>query len=179
MGSEDWHWLRFPFLDEGDDLAKHGALQAFLEEHGYRVAEVTLSFGDYAYSAPYARCVAKNDQQGLGQLKHSYLDGAAKSLEQGRAFSVELFGRDIKHVMLLHIGSIEAVMLPQLLELLKQRGFTLVTLAQAESDPAYSMHPDSPDHWNGTFLEQMMRARHLAMPKDSTDWLSKLDAVCR
>ena len=179
MGGEDWHWLRFPLLDEGDDLAKHRALQAFLEEHGYRVAEVTLSFGDYAYSAPYARCVAKNDQRGLGQLKQSYLDGAAKSLEQGRAFSVELFGRDIKHVMLLHIGSIEAVMLPQLLELLKQRGFTLVTLAQAESDPAYSMHPDSPDHWNGTFLEQMMRARHLALPKDSTDWLSKLDAVCR
>lgn len=179
MGSEDWHWLRFPFLDEGDGLAKHRALQAFLEEHGYRVAEVTLSFGDYAYSVPYARCLAKSDQQGLGQLKQSYLDAAAKSLEQGRALSVELFGRDIKHVMLLHIGSIEAVMLPQLLELLKQRGFTLVTLAQAESDPAYSMHPDPPDHWNGTFLEQMMRARHLAMPKDSTDWFSKLDAVCR
>lgn len=179
MGSEDWHWLRFPFLDEGDGLAKHRALQAFLEEHGYRVAEVTLSFGDYAYSVPYARCLAKSDQQGLGQLKQSYLDAAEKSLEQGRALSVELFGRDIKHVMLLHIGSIEAVMLPQLLELLKQRGFTLVTLAQAESDPAYSMHPDPPDHWNGTFLEQMMRARRLAMPKDSTDWLSKLDAVCR
>lgn len=179
MGSEDWHWLRFPFLDEGDGLAKHRALQAFLEEHGYRVAEVTLSFGDYAYSVPYARCLAKSDQQGLGQLKQSYLDAAAKSLEQGRALSVELFGRDIKHVMLLHIGSIEAVMLPQLLELLKQRGFTLVTLAQAESDPAYSMHPDPPDHWNGTFLEQMMRARRLAMPKDSTDWFSKLDAVCR
>lgn len=179
MGSEDWHWLRFPFLDEGDGLAKHRALQAFLEEHGYRVAEVTLSFGDYAYSVPYARCLAKSDQQGLGQLKQSYLDAAAKSLEQGRALSVELFGRDIKHVMLLHIGSIEAVMLPQLLELLKQRGFTLVTLAQAESDPAYSMHPDPPDHWNGTFLEQMMRARHLATPKDSTDRLSKLDAVCR
>lgn len=179
MGSEDWHWLRFPFLDEGDGLAKHRALQAFLEEHGYRVAEVTLSFGDYAYSVPYARCLAKSDQQGLGQLKQSYLNAAEKSLEQGRALSVELFGRDIKHVMLLHIGSIEAVMLPQLLELLKQRGFTLVTLAQAESDPAYSMHPDPPDHWNGTFLEQMMRARHLAMPKDSTDWLSKLDAVCR
>lgn len=179
MGSEDWHWLRFPFLDEGDNLEKHRALEAFLEEHGYRVAEVTLSFGDYAYSVPYARCVAKNDQQGLEQLKQSYLDRAAKSLDQGRTLSVELFGRDIKHVMLLHIGSIEAVMLPELLRLLKERGFTLVTLAQAESDPAFAMHPDSPDHWNGTFLEQMMRARHLAMPKDSTDWLSKLDAVCR
>ena len=179
MGSEDWHWLRFPFLDEGDNLEKHRALEAFLAEHGYRVAEVTLSFGDYAYSVPYARCIAKDDQQGLEQLKQSYLDGAAKSLEEGRAASVELFGRDIKHVMLLHIGSIEAVMLPELLRLLNERGFTLVTLAQAESDPAYALHPDSRDHWNGTFLEQMMRARHLAMPRDSTDWLSKLGAVCR
>jgi len=151
----------------------------FLDEHGYRVAEVTLSFGDYAYSVPYARCVAKNDQPGIEQLKQSYIKGAAKSLEDGRSLSELLFGRDIKHVMLLHIGSIEAVMLPQLLELLKQRGFTLITLAQAESDPVYSMHPDLPDHWDGTFLEQLMRARHLAMSKDPADDLAKLDAVCR
>jgi peptidoglycan/xylan/chitin deacetylase (PgdA/CDA1 family) len=179
MGSEDWHWLRFPFLHEGDDLAKHHALHVFLDDHGYRVAEVTLSFGDYAYSVPYARCVAKNDQQGIEQLKRSYLEGAAKSLEDGRSLSEQLFGRDVKHVMLLHIGSIEAVMLPQLLELLKQRGFALITLSQAESDPVYSMHPDLSDHWDGTFLEQSMRAGHLAMPKDSADWLAKLDAVCR
>ena len=179
MGSEDWHWLRFPFLDEGDSLGKHRALEAFLEQHGYRVAEVTLSFGDYAYGVPYARCAAKNDQQGIEQLKQSYMEGAAKSLEQGTALSIELFGRNIKHVMLLHLGSIEAVMLPRLLELLEQRGFTLVTLAQAESDPAYSIDPESPGHSNGTFLEQMMRARNLAMPKDSSDWLAKLDAVCR
>ena len=81
--------------------------------------------------------------------------------------------------MLLRLGSIEAVMLRQLLRLLKQRGFTLITLAQAESDPAYSMHPDSPAHWHGTFWEQMIEARHLAMPKDSTDWLAKLGAACR
>ena len=179
MGGEDWHWLRFPFLHEGDDQATHRAIQVFLDEHEYRVAEVTLSFGDYAYSVPYARCVAKNDQQGIEKLKQSYMEGAAKSLGDGRSLSIQLFGRDIKHVMLLHIGSIEAVMLPQLLDLLKQRGFTLVTLAEAESDPVYSMHPDLPDHWDGTFLEQWMRAKRLTMPKDSSDWLAQVDAVCR
>src|SRR5215472_13667788 len=179
MGSEDWHWLRFPFLDEGDNLEKHRALEAFLEEHGYRVAEVTLSFGDYAYSVPYARCVAKNDQQGLEQLKQSYLDRAAKTLDESLTFSNERSARDNQPAIQPQTAIREGVELPELLRLLKERGFTLVTLAQAESDPAFAMHPDSPDHWNGTFLEQMMRARHLAMPKDSTDWLSKLDAVCR
>ncbi|HXY25461.1 MAG TPA: polysaccharide deacetylase family protein [Candidatus Acidoferrum sp.] len=180
MGNEDWHWLRFPFLHEGDDPVKHHAVQVLLDEHGYRVAEVTLSFGDYAYSVPYARCVAKADQAGIEQLKQSYMEGAEKSLNDGRLLSEMLFGRDIKYVLLLHIGSIEAVMLPQLLDLLKQHGFTLVTLAEAESDPAYSMHPDLPDRWEGTFLEQSMRARHLAMPKDYfSDRLAKLDEVCR
>jgi peptidoglycan/xylan/chitin deacetylase (PgdA/CDA1 family) len=179
MADGDWHWLRFPFLHEGDDNAKHHAIEEFLTAHGYHVAEVTLSFGDYAYNEPYARCVAKNDQHGIEELKQSYMEGAADSLEQGQTLSTRFFARDIKHIMLLHIGGFQTVMLPQLLQLLKQRGFTVITLREAEEDPAYSMHPDLSDHWDGTFLEQFMRARHLDPPKASGDRLVKLDAVCR
>ena len=107
------------------------------------------------------------------------MEGAADSLDQGRALSTQLFARDIKHIMLLHIGGFQTVMLPQLLQLLKQRGFTVVSLREAEGDPAYSIHPDLSDHWDGTFLEQLMRARHLEGPKISADRLAKLDAVCR
>ena len=178
MGTDDWHWLRFPFLHEGDSPAKHDAIEEFLTQHGYRVAEVTLSFGDYAYNAPYARCLAKNDQQGIEQLKQSYLEGASQSLEHGSALSNLVFGREIKHVMLLHIGSFETVMLPQLLELLKQRGFVLVTLPEAESDPAYSLHPALPLKWEGTFLDQMVAARHLSPPENPDDGLAKLDELC-
>ncbi len=179
MGSDDWHWLRYPFLHEGDTPEKHRAITGFLNEHGYKVAQVTISFGDYAYSAPYARCVAKNDQQGIEELKRSYMTGASDSLEQSRALSNAIFGRDIKHVMLLHIGGFETVMLPHLLDLLKERGFTLITLPEAEADPAYSIHPDLPGNWGGTFLEQSMRARHLPLPKNSDVQLTKLDAVCQ
>jgi tetratricopeptide (TPR) repeat protein/peptidoglycan/xylan/chitin deacetylase (PgdA/CDA1 family) len=179
MGNDDWHWLRFPFLHEGDSPAKHRAIEEFLTAHGYRVAQVTISFGDYAYNAPYARCLAKNDQQGIEQLKQSYMEGASQSLEQGRTLSNLVFGREIKHVMLLHIGSFETVMLPQLLDLLKQRGFILVTLPEAESDPAYSLHPDVPSNWGGTFLDQMIAARHVAGPNNGGDALAKLDGLCR
>jgi peptidoglycan/xylan/chitin deacetylase (PgdA/CDA1 family) len=179
MDSDDWHWLRFPFLHEGDTPEKHRAVTTFLNQHGYQVAEVTISFGDYAYNAPYARCVAKNDQQGIEELKRSYMEGASDSLEQSRALSYAIFGRDIKHVMLLHIGGFETVMLPGLLDLLKERRFTLITLPEAQSDPAYSMHADSPGNSDGTFLEQHMTARHLSLPNNSNVRLTKLDAVCR
>jgi len=178
MKDQDWHWLRFPFLREGDTAEKHHAIEAFLKEHGYKVAEVTLSFGDYAYNEPYARCVAKKDQQGIALLKQSYLGGAADSLSDGQKMARLIYGRDIKHVMLLHIGGFETVMLPQLLDLLKQRGFKLITLPEAESDPAYAVDPDLPSNWGGTFLQQMMRAKHLEATT-GPNRLAELDAVCR
>jgi hypothetical protein len=45
------------------------------------------------------------------------------------------FGRDIRHVMLLHLGGFETVMRSRLLELLSRRPFQLISLPQAESDP--------------------------------------------
>jgi hypothetical protein len=107
------------------------------------------------------------------------LAGAADSLIQGQELSKLVYGRDIKHVMLLHIGGFETVMLPQLLDLLKQRGFKLITLQEAENDPAYATDADLPGDWGGTFLDQMLRAKHLTNPKQLENHLAKLDALCR
>jgi peptidoglycan-N-acetylglucosamine deacetylase len=178
MGNRDWHWFRFPFLNEGDTAEKHHAIDAFLKEHGYRIAEVSLSFADYAYNEPYARCVAKNDQQGIAALKQSYLSGAADSLVEGQQLSEQLYGNDIKHVMLLHVGGFQTVMLPQLLDLLKQRHFKLIKLPDAASDPAYATDPDLTSNWDNLFLQQMMRARHLPLPP-SDDLSAKLNTLCQ
>ena|SRR5881296_532039 len=47
---------------------------------------------------------------------------------------------------------------------LKQRGFKLITLQEAESDPEYVHDPDLPSRWDGTFLQQMMVAKHMTEP---------------
>src|SRR5260370_19356007 len=127
------HCLRFPLLREGDAPEKHPAVDAFLKEREYKVAEVTLNFGDYAYNEPYARCLAKNDVQAINWLAQSHLSGASESLSVGQKVSNHICGRYLKHVMLLHIHMCETVLLLRLLELLKQRGFKLITLQEAES----------------------------------------------
>jgi peptidoglycan-N-acetylglucosamine deacetylase len=178
MGDQDWHWFRFPFLNEGETAEKHHAIEAFLKEHGYRVAEVSLSFADYAYNEPYARCLAKNDQAGIAELKQSYLKGAAESLEEGPRISRQLYGRDIKHVMLLHVGGFQTIMLPGLLDLLKQRHYKLIPLPAAAADPVYAADPDLSSNWDNLFLQQVMRARHLPLPT-SDDPSAKLGALCK
>jgi peptidoglycan-N-acetylglucosamine deacetylase len=187
MSDQDWHWFRFPYLREGDTSEKHRAVTAFLKTQGYKVAEVTLSFDDYAYNEPYARCLAKSDGPGIEWLQRSYLARAAEDLDRGQAAARALFGHDIPHVMLLHIGGFETVMLPRLLDLLQRRGFTLVSLPEAASDPAYEVDPTLDTIWNGTLLQQLLRARHAppSRPVESpSDKLAespfdKLAALCR
>jgi peptidoglycan/xylan/chitin deacetylase (PgdA/CDA1 family) len=179
MGDGDWHWLRFPYLREGDTSEKYHAVRTFLKEHGYKVAEVTLSFADYAYNDPYARCLAKNDTKAIEWLKKSYINGATEDLSRGQEMAKQILGRDIKHIMLLHIGGFETVMLPELLELLKQRGFKLITLPEAASDPAYAIEPGLQSNWAGTFLDQLRIAKHIPEPQHSKDPSAELDALCR
>ncbi len=179
MGNEDWHWFRYPFLWEGDTLEKRNEVRAYLKEHGYRVAQVTLDFEDYAWNAPYARCVAKNDQKSIEWLKASYLSTAGAFIEADQKMSQVVFGRDVKHVMLLHLGGFDAVMLPQLLDLLKQKGFKLVALQEAESDPAYQSNPNAALKYGGTLLEQAIEAQHLKYPPVPPKPMKELAAICQ
>jgi peptidoglycan/xylan/chitin deacetylase (PgdA/CDA1 family) len=155
MGEQGWKWFRYPFLREGDTPAKYDAVRAMLAARGYRVAQVTMSFDDYAYNDPYARCTVQGDRQGLAWLERSYIERAAESLVRGQEAAHRIFGRDIGHVMLLHVGAFQTVMLPRLLELLKKRGFQVVTLEEAQSDEAYTRPPQRPGPRTGPFLEQL------------------------
>jgi peptidoglycan-N-acetylglucosamine deacetylase len=164
MGDADWHWFRYPNLGEGDTEEKRLAARRFLAEHGYRIAGVTMSFQDYAYNAPYARCVTKNDTAGIVELETAYLAAADAAIDYSRAMSKTLYGRDIPYVLLMHVGALDARMLPRLLKLYRDRGFTFVRLEDAERDAFYRNDvdlslPPAPDT-----LEEAMRAKKLSLP---------------
>ena len=159
--------------------AKRRAVRRSLGEQKYRIAQVTMNFDDYAYNDPYARCVAKNDTASIDWLKESYLRRAEQSIAASQETAKRLYGRDIAHVMLLHIGGFETVMLPKLLDLLEARGFQLVTLPQAQSDPVYADDPDRGFASGTTLLDQMAAVKGVAGPSIADDSMSKLGGLCR
>jgi peptidoglycan/xylan/chitin deacetylase (PgdA/CDA1 family) len=175
---DSWHWFRFPFLAEGDTPEKSAAIRAFLAQHGYKVAAVTMSFGDYMWNEPYARCKAKGDEKAIASLADSYLAAADESINYSRAMSDTLYGRDIPYVLLMHIGAFDAEMLPRLLELYRSKGVQFVTLDEAESDEFYRIDTDLHQPPGPTTLEGVMWARHLTPPAHAVP-APQLDGLCR
>jgi peptidoglycan/xylan/chitin deacetylase (PgdA/CDA1 family) len=164
MPADSQRWVRFPYLDEGDTPEKRAAVRKYLAANGYKIAAVTMSFGDYMFNGPYARCVAKNDAASIAQLEKAYLDAAANSLEYSRAMSQALFKRDIPYVLLMHVGAFDAHMLPSLLQLYQSKGVTFVSLEDAEMDPFYANDLDLSLPGTPDTLESLMHTRGLPFP---------------
>jgi peptidoglycan/xylan/chitin deacetylase (PgdA/CDA1 family) len=175
----DWHWFRYPFLWEGDTLEKRRAVRSYLSAHGYRVAQVTLDFEDYAWNDAYARCSASNDAAAIAWLKQSYLETAAEYITLGREEQQIAFGHEVPNVMLLHATAFTTFMLPDLLDFLRSQGFSFAGLAQVESDPAYAQDPDAGLKYGGTLPDQFMDSRHLPYPPFKPKPFERLTHLCQ
>jgi peptidoglycan/xylan/chitin deacetylase (PgdA/CDA1 family) len=175
----DWHWLRYPYLHEGDTVEKRRAVREYLTKRGYKIAQVTLDWEDYMWNSAYARCAAKNDKKSIEWLRTSYLSTASEFLDLGRAQAKLIYGHEINYVLLMHLGAFSSTIMPDALDLLKKKGFKLVTLEEAESDPVYQGDPDIGLHDAGTLLDQMMQLKQIKYPEHVEKPYKDLQSVCQ
>jgi peptidoglycan/xylan/chitin deacetylase (PgdA/CDA1 family) len=176
--AEDWRWFRYPYLHEGDTIEKRTAVRAFLKDRGYTIAQTTLDYEDYLWNSAYARCSQKQDAKAIAWLRSSYLETAATYLDANRIMAKTVYGREISHVLLLHLGAYSPEILPALFDLLQARGFEFVTLEEAQRDPAYQSDPNFISTNTGTLLEQHFGVKRLKYPPLPAKSRNELAAIC-
>ncbi len=178
MKKEDWKWFRYPFLALGDTPAKRQEVRRYLGSQGYRIAAVTMGFGDYLWNEPYARCSAQADQASIAKLESSYLEAVEESITYYREISHTLFKKDIPYVLLMHVGAFDARMLPKVLEIYRSRGAQFKRLEEVEQDLFYAVDINLDLPAGADSLEGAMAERHLAIPPHKIQ-LPDFDNICR
>lgn len=177
MGRGDWKWFRYPYLAEGEDPGRRAAVRAILARRGYRIADVTMDFSDWQWTAPYARCRTLGDEAAIAELEGMYLDAAKEAVGFYRTLSNAVYARDIPYVLLMHTGAFDARMMPRLIALYREQGFRFVTLQKAERDPVYREDVDPSLPAPIQSLEGRARAKGIPLPP-RTDFASRLAAIC-
>ena len=175
----DWHWFRFPYLEEGDTVAKREDVRHWLQAHGYHVAEVTLNFNDDEWSDPYDRCLAKHDTAGIAWPEQSYMENAAEFIRVGRQEEQIAFGHEVPNVLLLHETAFTTLMLPRLVGLLRQEGFRFTDLRKVERNRVYAKDPATGFPDGGSLLNEFLDSRHLPYPSFTPEPDQRLDNLCR
>ena len=179
-GKSNWHWFRYPYLEEGNTVAKHLAVRKWLQEHHYRVEEVTLNFNDDDWSDPYTRCKAQNNTTAIAWLEASYMQNADEYIHLERQEQQIAFGHEIPNVLLLHATEFTTLMLPRLIQLLRQQGFRFSTVPKVERNRAYHQDPAVGLPGGGSFTTMVLLAHHQAvyLPPHPPEPLDKLNSLC-
>jgi peptidoglycan/xylan/chitin deacetylase (PgdA/CDA1 family) len=170
--------FRYPFLRQGRDRATLDAVRTHLQQNGYRLAEVTVDFGDWAYNGPFVRCSAAAAPKAIEALRWNFVRRGVEFLQWSEAAAHAIYGRSIAHVLLMHTGTFDALVLDELLSAYEREGVAWITLEEALSDAAYHEDVRVPGRSGGTLLEQRIERDQLSVPPYHIQSDSLLRHVC-
>lgn len=143
---EPFRFFRHPFLHTGRSVQIQRRTQAFLHEHGYRVAPVTIDNGEWIYGGAYADAWNRGDEEAMRKLGEDYvrymLEVVAFYEGQAEAILSPESAEPFPHTLLIHAYALNADWLDPLLDSLEARGYAWVPLDEALEHSAY----DRPTH---------------------------------
>ncbi|MCX6637474.1 MAG: polysaccharide deacetylase family protein [Acidobacteria bacterium] len=139
LGTDRIRYFRSPMLHTGTNRATKERLERFLAEHGYQQAPVTFDNSDWMFAYVYADARSRQDAKLAGRVRDAYVSYMESIVEFFEKRAVEVVGRDIAEIQLIHANRLNAEMAPRLLAMLKRRGYRFVSLEEALRDDAYRL----------------------------------------
>ena len=135
-------FFRHPFLHTGRDLDTRTRFERFLADHGFRVAPVTIDNDDYLFARAYDRASVSGDRELMRKVAAAYVPYMNAKFSFFERNAEQLFGRDIRQILLIHASALNAAEFDHLAAMMKARGYRFITLERALEDAAFNT-PDT------------------------------------
>jgi peptidoglycan/xylan/chitin deacetylase (PgdA/CDA1 family) len=166
-------FYRHPYLFTGPTPQIKKGVQEFLDQHGYRVAPVTIDDADYEYAALYTKPEFRDR---VRKEYVPYMESVVTAFERG---SVSLTGREFPQILLIHANQMNADLMLDLLAMFRRRGYTFVTLDRALADPAYQLPESYAGRGGFSWIHRwaMTKGIKTTPEPDPPDWVHKAYAA--
>jgi peptidoglycan-N-acetylglucosamine deacetylase len=138
-------YYRFPYLREGETEDNKEAATQVLADLGYQNVPVTIDNDEWKFNRDYLDAIAEGDIAAAEQISSKYLTHMQERTAHFQELAKKALGRDVKHILLLHMNKINADHLSTLLVWYVSDGWTFITVEDAMTDPVFS----APDLYAG------------------------------
>lgn len=135
--------LRFPYLKEGNTLAKRDGMRLWMQAAGYRAAPVSIDASDWYYNQVYAAWLNEGNADKADRVKAAYIEHLLDRAAYYDGLARRVLGRSPAHVMLLHTSRINAAALGELIAAFRERGWAFIAAKAAFEDPIYTVQIDT------------------------------------
>ena len=101
------------------------------------MAPVTIDNSEWLFAAAYEKAFKNDSTRQMLSVGKAYIDYMRSKFEWYEKKSSEFFGRNIKHVLLIHANRLNSDYFEVLCEMIKKRGYKFISLEEALKDDAY------------------------------------------
>lgn len=147
-------YFRHPYLHTGATKQKADSLDQFLSSHGYTVAPITLDNDEYIFAHAYHLAKAKKDDQLATRIGSDYIVYMEQKLKYFERATSELFGHDIRQILLIHANALNAEYMDELAAMFVKNGYSFITLEEALKDPAYKHEINVFGKWGISWIDR-------------------------
>lgn len=144
------NYFRYPYLRRGSSLERRDSIYAHLKKKNFSIAHVSIDNNEWIYNRDYVKARINGQKEAMDSIARVYLEHMKEVSLAYEKKGVELTGRSVKHILLIHANPINAEYLGELLQWYKDQGWKFITLGEALEDPIYSLEDDfvSPHGWS-------------------------------
>ena len=136
------YWFRYPFLDEGKDVESRDRIREALTNMGYVNGYVTVDNYDWYLDKLFQDAIQGGKEIDYFKLKEIYLKHLWNSIKFYDDIAMNVIGRSPKHVLLLHENDLAAMYVDELIDMLRENGWEVISPEEAYEDPIATIIPD-------------------------------------
>ena len=138
-------YFRYPFLHTGITIEAKTKFEEFLSDNKYKIAPVTIDNSEWIFNKAYETAYENKDSLSMKKIGEAYIPYMRSKFEFFEKNCQDLFGRNIKQILLIHANHLNADYFSKLAGMMKQLGYKFVSLDRVLQDEAYK----SPDTYTG------------------------------
>lgn len=173
-------FYRFPYNHLGDTEQKRVQFESMLARRGYRVAASTIDTSDYLFNEAYERALTQRDNAMRRRVEQAYLDHTREQAVYFNDLSARVLGYRPPEILVLHLNSINAATAGRMLKVFKDLNYRFVSLAEAQSDPAYQRSPAVATRFGPMWQYRWARERGVkvdgSLEKEPPQWVADYGA---
>ena len=160
------HYFSYPFLNTGRTVEDKAKVEAWLASRGYTSVKYTFDNNEWMYSYAYDMARNDNDVNTMKEIREAYIDYMGRMFDHYEAYSTEMFGRDIPQTMVLTPSRLITDTADEFFTLVSKRGYSFVTIDEAQSDAAYRTKEDFVGQSGISWFERWQMAKGRPLLKE-------------
>lgn len=171
-------WFRYPYLDEGRSVPARDSVREALKAMDLSNGYVTIDNYDWYLNHMYVQAKVQNKSIDEDRLREVYLEHICNSMLFYDAIARKHLGRSPRHVLLLHENDLAARFLGDLIDLIREKGWKIISPGEAYQDPISLALPDVLFNGQGRVAaiarEKGVPARELVQASEDEIFLEEL-----